>query len=135
MSCYCLVSISQLKSSCKIVLGKNWKFFNFTQRLSWLSRNCFTSKSFSWKLQYVSQLISQLPNSRKTCVFSFYVADVTVFQTLCFSLALPLSNYPLQPKISFHLNPIIFKQKYLQNHFKVCFPKHCFHFCLRLCRF
>ena len=59
---------------------------------------------------------------------------MTVFQTLCFSLTLPLSN-PLQPKISFLSNPIIFRQKSLQNHFKVCFPKHCFHFCLRLYSF
>ena len=56
------------------------------------------------KLQCVSRLISRLPNLRKTRVFSFYVADVTVFQTLSFSLVLPLLN-PLQPKISFHSNP------------------------------
>ena len=134
MSRYCLTSISRLKSSCEMVLGKNLKFFNFTQRLSRLSHDCFATKSFSRKLQCVSWLISRLPNLPKTHIFNFYVADVIVFQTLCFSLALPLLN-PLQPKISFHSNPIIFKQKSLQNHFKVCFPKHCFHFCLRLCRF
>ena len=39
-----------------------------------------------------------------------------------------LSSNPSQPKIIFHSNPIIFKQKSLQNHFKVCFSKHCFHF-------
>ena len=134
MSRYCLASISQLNSSRKWFLGKNWKFFNFIQRLSWLARNCFATKSFSRKLQCVSRLISRITNPRKTRVFCFYVTDVTVFQTLCFSLTLLLSN-PLQPKISFLSNPIIFRQKSLQNHFKVCFPKHCFHFCLRLYSF
>ena len=42
---------------------------------------------------------------------------------------------PFSTQNQFSLNPIIFKQKSLQNHFKVCFPKHCFHFCLRLHRF
>ena len=105
-------------------LGKNWKIFNFILRLSRLSHDCFAIKSFLWKLQCVSRLISRLSNPWKTHVFSFYVVDVTVFQTLSFSLALLLSN-PLQPKINFHSNLIIFKQKTLQNHFKLCFP-----FCL-----
>ena len=131
---YCLASILRLNPSREMVLGKNWKFFSFIQRLSQLSRDCFATKSLSWKFQCVSRLISWLPNPWKTHVFSFYVADVTVFQTLSFSLALLLSN-PLQLKINFHSNPIIFKQKSLQNHFKVCFPKHCFPFCLRLCSF
>ena len=131
---YCLVSILRLNSSRKMFLGKNCKIFNFIPRLLQLSCNCFTTKNFSWKLQCVSRLISRLPNPRKMRVFSFYLVDVTIFQTLWFSLALPLSN-PSQPKINFHSNPIIFKQKSLQNHFKVCFPKYCFHFCLRLCRF
>ena len=68
------------------------------------------------------------------CVFNFYVANVTFFQNHFISLILPLSN-PSQSKIIFHYNPIIFKQKSLQNHFKVCFPKHCFHFCLKFCKF
>ena len=61
----------------------------------------------------------------KNANFQFYKADVTVFQTLSISLALPLSN-PSQPKIDFYLNPIIFSSKSLQNHFKVCFLKHYF---------
>ena len=92
-------------------------------------RDYFATKSFSRKLQCDSRLISQLSNPQKTRVFSFYVANVTVFQNFFTSLALPLSN-PSQPKINFHSNPIIFKQKSLQNHFKVCFPKHCFTFVL-----
>ena len=111
-------------------LGKNWKFF-----ISYRGyRDCFVTKCFSQKPQSFSRLISRLFNLRKTHVFNFFVADVTVFQNFLTSLALPLSN-PSQPKITFHLNPIIFKQKSLQNHFKVCFPKHCFHFCLKFCRF
>ena len=112
---YCLTSISQLNSSREMVLGKNWNF-----SISYRGyRDCFATNSFLQKLQCVSRLISRLPKPQKTRVFSFYVADVTVFQTFCFSLALPLSN-PFQPKITFHSNPIIFNQKSLQNHFKVC---------------
>ena len=117
-----------------MVLGKNWKIFNSIQRLLRLSCDCFATKSFSRKLQCVSRLILRLPNPRKTRVFSFYVADETFFQNHFISLVLPLSN-PSQPKIIFHSTTIIFKQKSLQNHFKVCFPKHCFPFCLRLCSF
>ena len=36
---YYLASISQLNSSRKMFLGKNWKFFNSIQRLSQLSRD------------------------------------------------------------------------------------------------
>ena len=132
---YCLVSILRLNPSREMVLGKNWKIFNSIQRLLWLSCDCFATKSFSRKLQCVSRLILRLPNPQKTRVFSFYVADETFFQNHFISLVLPLSN-PSQPKIIFHSNPIIFKQKSLQNHFKVCFPKHFFfHFCLKFCRF
>ena len=46
-----------------------------------------------------------------------------------------LSSNPFQPKIIFHSNPILFKQKSLQNHFKVCFSKHCFHFSFNFANF
>ena len=72
--------------------------------VSQLSCDCFVTKSFSRKLQCVSRL----PNPRKIRVFSFYVADVTIFQILCFSLTLPLSN-PSQPKINFHSKTHLFQ--------------------------
>ena len=55
--------------------------------------------------------LSLLSNPRKTRVFSFYVANVTVFQNFLISLAKPLSNH-FQPKSLFHSNPIIFKQNF-----------------------
>ena len=131
---YCLVSISRLNPFGEMVLGKNQKIFNFIQRLLRLSRDYFATKSFSRKRQCISRLILRLPNLQKTRVFNFYVVDVTFFQNHFISLVLPLSK-PFQPKIIFLSNPIIFMQKSLQNHFKVCFPKHCFHFCLKFCRF
>ena len=72
----------------------------------------------------------------KNACFQFYIANVTIFQTLCFSLTLPLSN-PSQCKITFDSYPIILKQKSLQNHFKVFFL-FCFIFCsffLRVLKF
>ena len=60
-------------------------------------------------------------------VFSFYVADVTVFQTLKLSLTLPLFE-PFSNQNHFSLKPHHFHANILQNHFKVCFSKHCFHF-------
>ena len=68
---YCLAGISLLTLLAKCFLGKNWNFFNFIQRLSRLSCDCFVTKHFSWKLQCVSRLILRLPNLRKTCIFSF----------------------------------------------------------------
>ena len=38
----------------KWFLGKNWKIFNFIQRLSRLSHDCFVTKGFSRKLLCVS---------------------------------------------------------------------------------
>ena len=81
-------------------LGKNWKFFISYQGY----RDCFVTKCFSQKPQSFSRLISRLFNLRKMHVFSFYVADVTVFQNFLTSLALPLSNPP-QPKINFLSTP------------------------------
>ena len=54
---------------------------------------------------------------------------MTGFQNTLISLAWTLSN-PLQPKTIFHSNLIIFKQKSLQNHFKVCFLNIVFIFVL-----
>ena len=106
MSPYCLTTISRLRSSCEMVLGKNWKFFNFTQRLLRLSRDCFTTKSFSRNLQCVSQL----PNPQKMHVFSFYVADVTVFSnTLFFPRTASLK--PLSTQNLFSLKPHHFQAK------------------------
>ena len=68
--------------------------FHFIPRLLRLSHDCFATKCFSRKPQCVSWLISRLSNPRKTRVFSFYVANVTCFQTLLTSLTLPLSNPP-----------------------------------------
>ena len=75
---YCLVSISWLTTSRKMFLGKNWKFFQSIQRLSQLSRNLFTTNSFSRKLlsfsghsRYCIATVSLLPNLQKTLVFSF----------------------------------------------------------------
>ena len=70
---------------------------------------------------------SLLSNPRKTRVFSFIMQMWHFFKHLNFPSHY-LSSNPYQPKIIFQLNPIIFKQKSLQNHFKVCFSKHCFHF-------
>ena len=93
---YCLVSISRLNSSHKMFLGKNWKIFISYQG----NRDCFMTKCFSRKPQCVSRLIPRLSNPRKTRVFSFYIADVTVFQTLCFPSRC-LSRTPLNPKSIF----------------------------------
>ena len=68
---YCLAGISLLTLLAKCFLGKNWNFFNFIQRLSRLSCECFATKRFSQKLQCVSRLILRLPNSEKMCIFSF----------------------------------------------------------------
>ena len=64
---YCLANISRLNSSHKMFLGKTGNFSNSYRGY----RDCFATKSFSRKLQYVSRLISQFSNPRKTCVFSF----------------------------------------------------------------
>ena len=68
---YCLAGISLLTLLVKCFLGKSWNFFNFIQRLSRLSCECFATKRFSQKLQCVSRLILRLPNPRKMCIFSF----------------------------------------------------------------
>ena len=68
---YCLASISRLNPSGEMVLSKNWKIFNFIQRLLRLSRDCFATKSFLRKLLCLSRLISRLPNPWKTYVLSF----------------------------------------------------------------
>ena len=70
------------------------------------SRDCFAT-------------VSPLSNPRKTRVFSFYIADVTVFQNYQTSLAQPLSNF-FNPKSLFHsypFNPSIF---FCIFFFKVC---------------
>ena len=116
---YCLMSISRLNSSREMFLGKTRNFSSLYKGY----RDCFATKSFSRKLQYVSRLISWLSNPRKMRVFSFYVADVTSFQKLLTSLALPLSNLS-QPKTIFHSNPINSKLVFYNFNFKVCFLKH-----------
>ena len=137
---YCLASISWLNSSSKMFLGKNWKFFKFIQRLSWLSCDLFATNSFSRKLlrfnghscDYIAT-ITLLPNLRKMRVFRLYVADVTCFQNTLISLALLSSNLP-QPKTIFHSNPITLKFIFCISNFKVCFLNHFLHVFLRLCR-
>ena len=47
---YCLAGISLLTLLVKCFLGKSWNFFNFIQRLSRLSCDCFATKRFSRKL-------------------------------------------------------------------------------------
>ena len=110
-------------------LGKNFKFFKFIQRLLRLSRDCFTTKSFSWKLQCVSWLISRLSNLQKTCVFSFIRQMWQVFKTLLFP-SLRLSRTPFNLKPFFTQTSSFSSKKSLQNHFKVCFPKIVFIFVL-----
>ena len=107
-------------------LGKKLEIFHFIPRLSQLSHDCFATKCFSRKPQCVSRLISRLSNSQKMRVFNF-----SKFPHFPRNASLE----PLSTQNQFSLNPIIFKQKSLRNHFKVCFPKHCFHFCLRFYRF
>ena len=68
----------------------------------------------------------------KNMCFQFYMANVTVFQKLSFSLTLPLSS-PFHPKIFFHSNPNVFKLVFYFFNFKVCFLKHSLHFCVGLC--
>ena len=68
---YYLAGILLLTLIAKCFLGKNWNFFNFIQRLSRLSCECFATKHFSRKLQCVSRLILRLLNSQKMCIFSF----------------------------------------------------------------
>ena len=111
-------------------LGKNWKFFNFIQRLSRLSRDCFATKSFSRKLQCVSRL----PDPRKMHVSSFYVANVTFFQNHFSSLTLPLSN-PSQPKINFHSKTHLFQDNLCKITSRYVFLTLFSSFLLRLCRF
>ena len=131
---YCLASISRLNPSRKMVLGKNWKIFNFIQRLSRLSRDCFVTKSFSRKLQCVSWLILRLPNPWKTRVFSFYVANVTFFQNHFTSLAPPLSN-PLQPKSHFLSKTHLFQDNLCIITSRYVFLTLFSSFLLRLCKF
>ena len=123
---YCLMSILRLNSSCEMFLGKNWIFFNSYRGY----HDCIVTNSFSRKFLSFSgpfcdcfAIVSLLPNPRKMRVFSFYVADVTSFQKLLTSLALPLSNLS-QPKTIFHSNPINSKLVFYNFNFKVCFLKH-----------
>ena len=94
------------------VFRQNWNFLKFIQRLLRLYRYYFVTKSFSQKFQYVSRLISRLSNSRKMHVFSFYVADVTSFQTHNFPHITSLE--PLSSQNQFSLKPHQFQAYFLQ---------------------
>ena len=67
-------------------------------------------------------------------VFSFIMQIWQFFKHIDFPSHY-LSSNPSQLKIIFHSYPIIFKHKSLQNHFKVCFSKHYFHFSFNFANF
>ena len=82
---------------------------------------------------FFSRLISRLSNQRKTRVFSFIRMMWQFFKHSLFPSHC-LSWTSLNPNLFFSQNPIIFKLNFCKINFKVCFLKHSFHFCLRLCR-
>ena len=74
--------------------------------------------------------VSLLSNLRKTRVFNFYVANVTVFQI--FSLPSHKSLKPLSTQITISFKPHHFQAKSLQNLFKVCISNIIFIFYFRI---
>ena len=113
------------------VFRQKLKFFSSSYRgyrnslapVLWLRAS---HESFSMSRDFLVTA-SLLSNPRKTRVFSFLCSRCDRFSNTLISLAKPLFE-PFSTQNYFYSNPIIFKHKPLQNHFKVCFSKHFFLF-------
>ena len=96
---------------------------------SWLRAS---RESFSISRDFLA-IVSLLSNLRKTRVFSFYVANVTGFQTLSFP-SLNLSWTTLQPKAYFSSKPHQFQVFFCKSSSRYEFLILSFIIFLRLCR-
>ena len=125
----CLVTISWLNPSHEMIFRQKLEKYKFhTEAIVTVLR-----LKASHETSVLQWCFSWLPNPRKMCVFSFIRQMWQFFKHSLFPSPC-LSRTPLNPKLIFTQTPSFFKQKSLQNHFKICFLKHYFHLCLRFCR-